>query len=180
MKVLAALFASALLLSGCSSEETSSSDESTVTSTVPASCEIEGVISAFNEQVEGSAYVPTEWQPSEGTDLKAALSAGGIACSYGIQVAEVGGTILWAPSSDDLWAERSQDWIEFGQTEIDLEGFEEDAAFIKQEGTSADEMHVWTINLLIDGVWIQVGATFLQTVDEANPILEAAIAATKA
>lgn len=180
MRLLATLLASALLLSGCSSEETSSSEEETLARTVPALCEIDGVIAAFNEQVEGSAYIPTDWQPSEGTDLEAALSAGGIACSYGIQVAEVGGTILWAPSNEELWAERSQDWIEFGQTEIDLEGFEEDAAFIKQEGTSADEMHVWTINLLIDGVWIQVGATFLQTVEEANPILEAAIAATRA
>jgi hypothetical protein len=36
-------------------------------------------------------------------------------------------------------------------------------------------MHVWAINLLINDVWIQVGASFLQNVDEALPIVQAAI-----
>lgn len=160
------------LLAGCSATGTS------VVQSVPGDCEIESVISAFDEQVTGSDYVPTDWQPGEGTDLKAAIDAGGIACSYGIQVAEVGGTILWAPASDELWESRSDQWKEYGQTPIDLEGFDEDAAFILQDGTSADEMHVWTINLLVDGIWIQVGATFLQTVEEASGIIEAAIEAT--
>lgn len=161
------------LLAGCSATGTS------VVRSVPGDCEIESVIAAFDEQVAGSDYVPTDWQPSEGTDLKAAIDAGGIACSYGIQVAEVGGTILWAPASDELWESRSDQWKEYGQTPIDLEGFDEDAAFILQDGTSADEMHVWTINLLVDGIWIQVGATFLQTVEEASGIIEAAIEATR-
>jgi len=161
------------LLAGCSATGTS------VVQSVPEDCEIEPVIAAFDEQVAGSDYVPTDWQPGEGTDLKAAIDAGGIACSYGIQVAEVGGTILWAPASDELWESRSDQWKEYGQTPIDLEGFDEDAAFILQDGTSADEMHVWTINLLVDGIWIQVGATFLQTVEEASGIFEAAIEATR-
>jgi len=46
---------------------------------------------------------------------------------------------------------------------------------LKEGSTGADEMHVWAINLLINDVWIQVGASFLQTVDEAMPIIEAAI-----
>ena len=179
MRLFFLFLATGLLLSGCSSNDTPTSKESAVSLTVPDSCEIAEVVAAFDEQVEGSAYVPTDWQPAEGTDLEAALSAGGLACSYGIQVAEVGGTILWAPASDELWATRSADWIKFGQSAMDLEGFEEDAAFIKQDGTSADEMHVWTINLLIDGMWIQVSATFLQTVEEANPIIQAAIEAAK-
>lgn len=136
-------------------------------------------MAAFDAQVAGSSYVPTEWQPGEGTDLATAIDAGGIACSYGIQVAEVGGTILWAPADNELWASRSIEWQEYGQTPIDLDGVDEEAAFILQEGTAADEMHVWTINLLIDGIWIQIGATFLQTVDEASEIIAAAVAATE-
>jgi hypothetical protein len=46
-----------------------------------------------------------------------------------------------------------------------------------QDGTSADEMHVWRINVLIRGVCIQVGASFLQNLDEALPIIKASIAA---
>jgi hypothetical protein len=47
---------------------------------------------------------------------------------------------------------------------------------ILQEGSaSGGEMHVWAINLLINDVWIQVGASFLQNVDEALPLVQAAI-----
>ena len=34
---------------------------------------------------------------------------------------------------------------------------------------------MWAINLLIDGFWIQVNATFLQTIEEAIPLVQAAI-----
>ena len=142
-------------------------------------CEIESVIAAFEAQVSGSRYVPTDWEPAAGTDLAAVYDAGGIACSYGIQVAEVGGTVMWAPASDSLWVERSKIWQADGLTAIDLEGVDEQAAFILQDGTSADEMHLWKINLLIDGIWIQIGATFLQTVEEASGIIAAAVEATK-
>ena len=172
MKLIALALTSLLLVTSCSS------DEESAIRVVPTDCEIAGVISAFDEQVAGSQYVPTEWEPAEGTDLAAVYDAGGIACSYGIQEAEIGGTVLWAPASDELWAERSAQWQADGQTSIDLANIEEDAAFILQDGTAADEMHVWTINLLIDGLWIQIGATFLQTVDEAAGIIDAAIAAT--
>lgn len=179
MKLFAALISSVLLLTGCSSTADSSSPEESISRSVPLSCEIDGVIAAFDEQVEGSFYVPTDWQPGEGTDLDAALDAGGIACSYGIQVAEVGGTIMWAPADDELWATRSAEWQGFGHIPVDLEGFNEDEAYILQDGTSADEMHVWMINFLIDEMWIQIGATFLQTVEEASGLIAAAIAATE-
>ncbi len=172
MKLIALALTSLLLVTGCSS------DEKTLSRIVPSECNIDAVVSAFNDQVEGSQYIPTEWEPAEGTDLAAIYDAGGIACSYGIQEAEVGGTVLWAPVDDDLWAERSAQWQASGQTAIDLANLDEDAAFILQEGTSADEMHVWTINILIDGIWIQIGATFLQTIDEASGIIDASIGAT--
>jgi hypothetical protein len=92
--------------------------------------------------------------------------------------AEVGGTVLCAPANDDLWAERSAQWQASGQTAIDLANLNEEAAFILQDGTATDEMHVWTVNILIDGIWIQIGATFLQAAEEASKIIDAAIAAT--
>ena len=84
-----------------------------------------------------------------------------------------------ASNSENVWDERKQAWINAGETPIDLPGIEETAAYILQDGTSADEMHVWRINLLINGVWIQVGASFLQNLDEALPIIKASIAAIK-
>jgi hypothetical protein len=40
-------------------------------------------------------------------------------------------------------------------------------------------MHVWKVNLLINDVWILVGASFFQDVEEALPIIKAAIIATQ-
>lgn len=179
MKLRIALILSTVLLAGCASSGTqvTSDGMNTVVGKVPGSCEIASVISEFNAQVPGSKFVPTDWQPSPDTDLAAALDNQGIACTYGIQVAEVGGTILWASNSKNVWEERKQSWIDAGETPIDLPGIEETAAFILEDGTSADEMHVWRINLLIRGVWIQVGASFLQNLDEALPIIKASIAA---
>jgi hypothetical protein len=179
MKLRIALIISILLLTSCSAggDVVSSEESETIIGKAPATCEIAGVISEFDAQVPGSKFVPTDWQPFPGTDLDAALTNQGIACTYGIQVAEVGGTILWASNTNNVWDERKQSWIEVGETPIDLPGIEEVAAYILQDGTAADEMHVWRINLLIHGVWIQVGASFLQTLDEALPIIKASIAA---
>jgi hypothetical protein len=179
MKLRAVLVISLLLLSGCSSESTQVNQDAVklAAGKVPASCEIAAVIGEFDAQVPGSKYVPTDWQPSPDTDLEAALNNQGIACTYGIQVAEVGGTILWASNSNNVWELRKQSWIDAGETLIDLPDLDETEAYILQEGTSADEMHVWRINILIRGVWIQIGASFLQNLDEALPIIKATITA---
>jgi hypothetical protein len=160
---------SALLLTSCSSEPTpvDSGAEKVAAGKVPTSCEIAEVINEFAAQVPGSKYVPTDWQPFPDTDLDETLNNQGIACTYGIQVAEVGGTILWSSNSENVWELRKQSWIDADETE----------AYILQEGTAADEMHVWSINLLIRGVWIQVGASFLQNLDEALPIIKASVEA---
>jgi len=179
MKLRIALFLSILVLTSCSSYDNIVSTDSVETSAgkVPEICDIAEVISAFDAQVPGSKYVPTDWQPFPDTDLDAALSNDGIACTYGIQVAEVGGTILWASNSSNVWELRKQSWIDAGETPIDLPGIEETAAYILQDGTSADEMHVWRINLLINEIWIQIGASFLQKLDEALPIIKASVGA---
>jgi hypothetical protein len=107
------------------------------------------------------------------------LDNNGIACTYGIQVAEVGGTVLWTANAESIWEQRKASWIEFGETPIDLPGIDETAAYVLIEGTESGEMHVWKINLLINDVWIQVGASFFQDVEEALPIIKAAIVATQ-
>jgi uncharacterized protein YceK len=176
MRKILVVAVSLILLAGCSTSTPEASDGKMAQLTPPASCEQELVIQAFADQVEGSRFVPTEWQPSPGTDLFDIYEAGGIACTYGIQVAEVGGTVMWASNVDNLWDTKKTQWLEQGQVQIDLPGINETDAVILQEGSaSGGEMHVWAINLLINDVWIQVGATFLQNVDEALPIIQAAI-----
>lgn len=177
MKILS-LLVSLLLLTACGSTYADSQTEN-VKAKIPASCEIPEVIDEFAAQVPGSKYVPTDWQAFPDTDLAAVLDNNGIACTYGIQVAEVGGTVLWTPNAKNIWEDRKTSWVEFGETPIDLPGIDETAAYVLKESTESGEMHVWKVNLLIDDLWIQVGASFLQNVEEALPIIKASIAATK-
>jgi hypothetical protein len=178
MKIFLSLITSLLLLNACSSTGADSQSE-IAKGKVPASCEIPEVVAEFAAQVPESKNVPTEWQAFPDTDLAAVLDNNGIACTYGIQVAEVGGTVLWTANAENIWEQRKASWIEFGETPIDLPGIDETAAYVLKEGTESGEMHVWKVNLLINDVWIQVSASFFQDVEEALPIIKAAIVATQ-
>jgi hypothetical protein len=50
-----------------------------------------------------------------------------------------------------------------------------DEAWALQE-TNGSETHVWVLNLLVDDVWIHIGATFLPNLESAGPLVDAAIA----
>ena len=169
---MAIFLLSAFLLSSCSDVENVIPE----TPSVPLFCEDTKILDSFPEKVANAKYIPTEWEPAEGTDLYAAYNAGGIACTYGISEAEVGATILWAPDYGITFAEREKVWKESGQQEVDLPGLDEEKAYFLSQGTEgAGEFIVWQLNLLINGYWIQVGATFLGSIDEAMPIVKAAI-----
>ena len=169
---------SLVLLTSCSSV---SSKESNATPTpskykVPATCELAGVNDAFAKIIPPSKYIPTEWTPAEGTDLYAVINSGGIACSYGDQDAEVGGTVMWAINIDGLWDKQVAKWQKEGLEKVNIPGIDESAAYKLPEGsTSADGMPAWRVNLLIGDLWIQLGAAFIQSFDEATPIIQAAI-----
>ena len=178
MKIILSLVATLSLLTACGSTDAENQSEN-IKGKVPASCEIPEVVAEFAAQVPESKFVPTEWQAFPDTDLAAVLDNNGIACSYGIQVAEVGGTVLWTANAENIWEQRKTSWIEFGETPIDLPGIDETAAYVLKEGNESGEMHVWKVNLLITDVWIQVGASFFQEVEEVLPIIKAAIVATQ-
>ncbi|NDA82360.1 MAG: hypothetical protein EBY01_04800 [Actinobacteria bacterium] len=171
MKRAIFLVLSAILLSGCGGDETVKTDYVSV----PLFCDETKVLAAFPEKVPNPKYLPTDWEPAEDTDLYAAYKVGGIACSYGIGEAEIGATVIWAPDDGTLFNELSKGWVESGMKEIDLPGIDEEKAFVLTEGTEGEgEYHVWKINLLQDDYWIQVGATFFSSIDEAIPIVKAA------
>jgi len=83
---------------------------------------------------------------------------------------------LWAPDNKTLFSELTPNWIGFGQKEIDLPGIDEEAAYYLNEGIQGQgEYHIWSVNLLINGAWIQVGATFFNSLEDAIPVIKAAI-----
>ena len=183
MKKIAIISVIALLLTGCGASKTNSPTPSASPTTaaykVPTTCELPDVNAAFARIIPPSQYIPTEWKPAAGTDLYEAINAGGIACSYGDQNAEVGGTVIWALDKNDLWKKRAIEWQKEGMVRVEVPNLDEMDAYKTPDGaTSADGMPTWRVNVFIHGVWIQLGAAFIQSWDEATPILRAAVNAT--
>ena len=174
MKRIALGIVAALLLTSCSS-----SDEVKAPAPkfyVPNDCTKTAILAALPDSIPNPKFIDTQWEPAEGTDLFEVYSRGGIACSYGIQAAEIGATILWSPNDEGVFESRIPEWTKAKQVKTDLPGIEEDAAYVLSEGDeNSAERHVWSINLSIEGIWIQVNATFLQTIEEAIPLVKAAI-----
>jgi hypothetical protein len=170
---LAMAMACVLTLSACGAPQ-----EATPEGSVPSSCEVAEVISAFDQMVEGAIYIPTDWEPAEGTDLYKVYEAGGIACTYGIESAEIGGTVMWAMTGDELWTEMSSEWKEADYVAVDIPDLEEHEAFVL-ETLAADDQPVLFVNFHIHGVWVQFGASkFVSSLEDALQIIHAAASAT--
>lgn len=182
MKKIAIISVIALLLTGCGASKTNpptpSASPTTAAYKVPTTCELPDVNAAFALIIPPSKYIPTKWTPAPGTDLEAALQSGGIACSYGDQEGEVGGTVIWAENTGGLWDARVKTWLQDGMVKVDIPGINESAAYKLPDGaTAADGLPAWKINMLVGNIWIQLGAGFIQGWKEATPILKAAIKA---
>ena len=186
MKKVIVLLVASLSLTACGSAAKDSQPKPTDTPNsvthykVPTTCELPEVNSAFAKIIPPSKYIPTKWQPATGTDLYSVINSGGIACSYGDQEAEVGGTVMWAQNVNGLWNSRIEQWKKDGMVSVDIPGVDETAAYKLPDGaTAADGLPAWRINLLIGDIWIQLGAGFIQSWNEATPIIQAAINAAK-
>ena len=161
---------SLLLVAGCSQEAKAQ------THYVPVDCQSTAVLAAFPESIPHAVYIPTPWQPAEGSDLETFINNAGVACSYGIQVAEIGATILWVENTGGLFEAAIKEFTAAGQKEIELKGVDEKKAFYLEEGDkNGSEYHIWVVNLLVNGVWIQINATFFNSVEDAMPIIKAAV-----
>ena len=162
-----ALALATLLISGCSS---STDVGKTTQFFVPGNCSETKVLQALPNSIPNATFINTDWQPAEGTDLYAALNAGGLACSFGNQSAEIGATVLWANDDDALFNDRAKSWIKEGQTKVDIPGIDETRAYQR-----LDNGAVRSVNVLINGFWIQMNATFTKKIDEMAPLVKAAL-----
>lgn len=173
IRVISIVALAVLVLSSCAQSEVPKE-----AGFVPSSCELPDVIQAFDQRLEGAAFIPTDWQPAEGTDLFDVYELGGIACTYGIESAEIGGTVMWASASDEFWLEKGTEWTSAGHVAVDIPDLDEHEAYVF-ETTSADDQPVWYINFHINGVWVQFGASkFITGMEDATAIIQAAAKAT--
>ena len=156
-------------------EETASPSE--ISWTIPDSCAVESVISAIRAAgFPGAVDVTPPWTPAAGTDLAAALDAGGIACGYGIPETDSGVTVYWVANSADVFASTaSAVWVPEGANAVDLDlNRDETIAYFQQTDASADsEYPHWEVNVLFEGgLWLHVATSSWNDPDDGNSIIE--------
>jgi hypothetical protein len=134
------------------------------------------VLSALQKDVRQAQFIDTPWQPAPGTELADFLNNGGIACSYGIQSAEVGITVDWVADATSLFNNRSSGWISEGYQKIDIPNLtESEAYFFQKDQSPTNEFHQYRVNLLVDGFWISLSSSFGKTIEDSSEWLEAAV-----
>ena len=163
-----------ILLAGCGSA--TKTPTATPLFVPPGNCNDTNVLSALPQDLTNAMYIPTEWQPAPGTDLEAILNSGGIACTYGVQQAEIGATVSWVKNSKDLFASRIAGWKSAGFEEKTIAGVTADQMYVISDAAmNAREIHSWNANILVKGNWIQVSASYIYKSNDAAALIDAAI-----
>ena len=168
-----------LLATGVISDEAKAGSTPTVKPTslsVPKDCLSTKVLTALQKDVRQAQFIDTPWQPAPGTELADFLNNGGIACSYGIQSAEVGITVDWVADATTLFNNRVAGWISEGYQKIDIPNLtESEAYFFQKDQSPTNEFHQYRVNILIDGFWISLSSSFGKTIEDSSDWLKAAV-----
>lgn len=147
-----------------------------ITYSVPKDCESTKVLAALQKDVRQAQFIDTPWQPAPGTELADFLNNGGIACSYGMQSAEVGITVDWVANGSTLFANRTADWISQGYQKIDIPNMmESEAYFFQRDQSPTNEFSQYQVKFLINGFWINLSSSFGKTIEDSSLWLKAAV-----
>ena len=143
---------------------------------VPKDCLSTDVLAALQKDVRQAQFIDTPWQPAPGTELADFLNNGGIACSYGMQSAEVGITVDWVADGTKLFNSRTAGWLGKGYQKIDIPNLmETDAYFMQKDQSPTNEFHQYHVKFLINGFWINVSSTFGKTIEDGSGWIAAAV-----
>lgn len=144
---------------------------------VPADCENQRIIDALPADIRSeSSNIPATWNPAPGTDLSAAIANKGIACSYGVQSKEIGVTIYWTKDSEGkIFDSRVQGWTDLGMKPKSVNGATK-AYAVEDNASLNPEIHSYAVEFLYEGIWVHIGSTYMYTLADASPIIDAAIA----
>jgi undecaprenyl-diphosphatase len=143
---------------------------------VPKDCLSTKVLAALQKDVRQAQFIEMPWEPAPGTELADFLNNGGIACTFGIQSAEVGISVDWVRDAISLFNNRVEGWISGGFQKIDIPNLSEsEAYFFQRDQSPTNEFHQYRVNLLIDGFWISLGSSFGKTIEDSSEWLKAAV-----
>ncbi len=168
------LLLTAVTLTGCAG--TSPEPVSVASFNPPIDCNSTTILAALPQDLPSPVYIPTEWQPAAGTDLEAILSNNGIACTYGVQQAEAGAFVAWTKDTAGLFQSRVAGWERDGFVEATIAGVDVDKLYVISDAAmNAREIHSWNANMLVNGYWIQLSASYIYERSEAQSLINAAI-----
>jgi hypothetical protein len=155
----------------------STAPTSNVVYSIPNTCDLPAMVEVIDGLgFSGAEDVTPPWEPADGTDLKLAIDAGGIACAWGPPNTDAGVVVYWVPVDDLLWSEASSIWESQGSAAIDVPDVDEDAAFFLYEPQDGmNEFARWELNLRFDDLWIQVGTSSWQDPADGNAVVDAAL-----
>ncbi|CAB4728387.1 MAG: undecaprenyl-diphosphate phosphatase [Actinobacteria bacterium] len=143
---------------------------------VPKDCLSTDVLAALQKDVRQAQFIDTPWQPAPGTELADFLNNGGIACSYGIQSAEVGISVNWVANGNSMFSNRVPGWISEGYEKIDIPNLmESEAYFFQKDQSSTNEFSQYQVKFLINGFWINLSSSFGKTIEDSSGWILAAV-----
>jgi len=143
---------------------------------VPKDCLSTDVLAALQKDVRQAQFIDTPWQPAPGTELADFLNNGGLACSYGIQSAEVGITVDWVADATQLFSNRTSGWLAEGYQKIDIPNLmESEAYFLQKDQSPTNEFSQYHVKFLINGFWINVSSSFGKTIEDGSGWIKAAV-----
>ena len=147
-----------------------------ITYSVPKDCESTKVLEALQKDVRQAQFIDTPWEPAPGTELADFLNNGGIACSYGMQSAEVGITVDWVANGSTLFGNRISGWISEGYQKIDIPNLmETEAYFLQKDQSQTNEFHQYHVKFLINGFWINLSSSFGKSIEDGAGWIQAAV-----
>jgi undecaprenyl-diphosphatase len=143
---------------------------------VPKDCLSTKVLAALQKDVRQAQFIDTPWQPAPGTELADFLNNGGIACSYGMQSAEVGVTVDWVADGTTMFNARTAGWLAEGYQKIDIPNLmESEAYFLQKDQSPTNEFSQYQVKFLINGFWINLSSTFGKTIEDGSGWIQAAV-----
>jgi undecaprenyl-diphosphatase len=143
---------------------------------VPKDCYSTKVLAALQKDVRQAQFIDTPWEPAPGTELADFLNNDGIACSYGMQSAEVGITVDWVANGSTLFGNRTAGWVAEGYQKIDIPNLmESEAYFFQKDQSPTNEFSQYHVKFLINGFWINVSSSFGKTIEDSSLWIKAAV-----
>ena len=143
---------------------------------VPKDCESTKVLAELQKDVRQAQYIDMPWQPAPGTELADFLNNGGLACTYGIQSAEVGISVDWVANGTVLFNNRIAGWLSEGYEKIDIPNLmESEAYFFQRDQSPTNEFSRYQVKFLINGFWINLNSSFGKTIEDSSGWIKAAV-----